>query len=61
MDVKRLGLVGYEEALALQQTLVEQRQRGEIDDQLLLLEHPHVITLGVKTRNDLSHVLESPQ
>jgi len=61
LDVKRLGLVGYEEALALQQTLVEQRQRGEIDDQLLLLEHPHVITLGVKTRNDLSHVLESPQ
>ena len=61
MDVRRLGVVGYEEALALQQRLVEQRKRGEIDDQLLLLEHPHVITLGVKTRNDLSHVLESPQ
>jgi len=61
LDVRRLGVVGYEEALALQQRLVEQRKRGEIDDQLLLLEHPHVITLGVKTRNDLSHVLESPQ
>lgn len=61
MDVKRLGLVDYEAALALQQTLVEQRKRGEIPDQLLLLEHPHVITLGVKTRNDRSHVLETPE
>jgi len=55
-----LGRVGYEDGLALQQTLVEQRKRGEIPDQLLLLEHPDVITLGVRTRNDLSHVLESP-
>jgi lipoyl(octanoyl) transferase len=61
VDVKRLGLVDYEAALDLQKTLVEQRKRGEIGDQLLLLEHPHVITLGVKTRNDLSHVLESPE
>jgi lipoyl(octanoyl) transferase len=61
LDVKRLGLVDYASALALQQTLVEQRKRGEIPDQLLLLEHPHVITLGVKTRHDLSHVLETPE
>ena len=61
MEVRRLGTIGYQDGLALQQRLVEQRKRGEIDDQLLLLEHPHVITLGVKTRNDLSHVLESPQ
>jgi lipoyl(octanoyl) transferase len=61
VDVRRLGLVDYAAALALQKTLVEQRKRGEIGDQLLLLEHPHVITLGVKTRNDLSHVLETPE
>ena len=61
MDVRRLGLIDYQDGLALQQTLVEQRKRGEIPDQLLLLEHPHVITLGVKTRHDLSHVLESPE
>ena len=61
MDVRRLGRVGYEEALALQKTLVEQRKRGEIPDTLLLLEHPDVITLGVKTRSDLSHVLETPE
>jgi lipoyl(octanoyl) transferase len=60
LDVKRLGLVDYAAALELQQSLVEQRKRGEIPDQLLLLEHPHVITLGVKTRHDRSHVLETP-
>jgi lipoyl(octanoyl) transferase len=57
--VARLGRVEYGGALELQQRLVEQRKRGEIPDQLLLLEHPDVITLGVKTRNDLSHVLET--
>src|SRR3712207_8105249 len=32
-----------------------------IPDQLLLLQHPPVITLGVKARNDRSHVLASPE
>ena len=59
MEVTRLGLIGYQQALDLQRDLVEQRKRGEIPDQLLLLEHPDVITLGVKTRGDRSHVLES--
>jgi len=61
MDVRRLGIVEYQAALALQQSLVERRKRGEIPDQLLLLEHPDVITLGVKTRSDRSHVLETPE
>ena len=61
MDVRRLGLVDYQAGLDLQQALVEQRKRGEIPDQLLLLEHPDVITLGVKTRHDRSHVLETPE
>jgi lipoyl(octanoyl) transferase len=60
MDVKRLGLIGYQEALDLQARLVEDRKHGRIPDQLLLLEHPDVITLGVKTRNDRSHVLATP-
>jgi lipoyl(octanoyl) transferase len=59
--VQQLGTVEYQAALDLQQTLVERRKRGEIPDQLLLLEHPDVITLGVKTRNDRSHVLETPE
>ena len=44
--VVELGLRPYREAWATQLGLVEQRQRGEIDDTLLLVEHPHVITLG---------------
>jgi lipoyl(octanoyl) transferase len=57
MDVRRLGTIGYQEALDLQAALVEDRKQGRIGDQLLLLEHPPVITLGVKTRNDRTHVL----
>jgi lipoyl(octanoyl) transferase len=36
----------YGKALELQQQLVVERKQGLIPDQLLLLEHPHVITLG---------------
>jgi lipoyl(octanoyl) transferase len=48
LSVRRLGLVPYDEALALQQRLVEERRDGRIPDTLLLLEHPHVVTLGVR-------------
>ena len=41
-----LGRVGYVAALDLQRKIVVERQRGGIPDTLLLLEHPHVITLG---------------
>ena len=61
MDVRRLGVVDYQAGLDLQRELVEQRKRGDIDDQLLLLEHPAVITLGVKTRNDRTHILETEE
>ena len=61
LQVQRLGLVPYAEGLALQRRLVEQRKAGAILDQLLLLEHPAVITLGVKSRHDRSHVLETPE
>lgn len=40
------GLLGYAPALALQQRLCRERQQDQIGDQLLLLEHPPVITLG---------------
>ena len=46
LEVRELGRIGYGDALSVQRRLVEARQRGEIPDQLLLLEHPHVITLG---------------
>jgi lipoyl(octanoyl) transferase len=44
--VRELGRVNYERAFELQQELVAQRKQGLIADQLVLLEHPHVITLG---------------
>jgi lipoyl(octanoyl) transferase len=59
LEVRKLGLVPYEEGLELQRTLVEARKAGTIPDQLLLLQHPPVITLGAKVRNDRSHVLAS--
>jgi lipoyl(octanoyl) transferase len=45
-QVRELGRVDYGTALDLQQRLVAERKEGSIPDQLLLLEHPHVITLG---------------
>jgi len=53
--------MGYDEALQLQKQLVEQRKVGEILDQLLLLEHPPVITLGVKTRNSPTNIVAGPE
>ena len=46
MEVRRLGVVPYQDALGIQSDLVARRRRSEISDQLLLLEHPHIITLG---------------
>ena len=45
-EVRDCGRVGYSEAFAMQRELVDRRKRGEIPDQLLFIEHPHVITLG---------------
>src|SRR5262245_35862135 len=41
-----LGRFPYAEGLRLQEKLVQERQRGEGQDTLLLLEHPAVVTLG---------------
>ena len=60
-QIRRLGVVPYEEALTLQRTLVEARKADRIPDQLLLLQHPPVITLGAKVRNDRSHVLATDE
>jgi lipoyl(octanoyl) transferase len=46
LDVRRLGVLGYDEADKLQTDLHAKRVAGEIDDTLLLLEHPHVYTIG---------------
>jgi lipoyl(octanoyl) transferase len=59
LEVRRLGTVSYARALALQEELVGRRKAGEIRDQLLLLEHPHVITLGSSSHPE--HVLADPE
>ena len=57
IDIRRLGRVEYGAAVQLQKELVEERRGGRIPDTLLLLEHPPVITLGVKTRGSRQNVV----
>jgi len=49
--VRRLGRVDYADALELQQRVVTERKQGLVPDQLLLLEHAHVITMGRNGRS----------
>src|SRR6266513_3417550 len=58
-QVRQLGRVSYGEALAVQQRLVTDRKQGLVPDHLLLLEHPHVITLGRNGR--MENLLASEQ
>jgi lipoyl(octanoyl) transferase len=53
--------MAYEEALALQRQLVEERRAGRIGDVLLLVEHPHVLTLGVRGDGGRSHILATAE
>jgi lipoic acid synthetase len=55
LRIRWLGQVRYRDALALQHGLFHESP----DDHLLLLEHPHVYTLGA--RADLAHVLVRPE
>jgi lipoyl(octanoyl) transferase len=57
LEVRRLGVVPYADALATQRALVEERRAGAVPDLLLLLQHPAVITLGVKGDGGRSHIL----
>jgi len=53
-ELRESGRLDYTRALELQQHLVAQRKAGSIPDQLMLVEHPHTITLG---RNGTRHNL----
>lgn len=44
--VRRLGVVPYREAWAMQQELAAARRAGPIPDTVLLLQHPHTYTIG---------------
>ena len=57
--VEQLGIVDYAAGLALQRERVARRKAQAIPDTLLLLEHPHVYTLGRSARRE--HVLVSAE
>ena len=52
--------MGYSEALAMQRALVEERRADRVPDLLILLQHPAVITLGVKGDGGRSNVVATP-
>jgi len=57
--VTDLGFIGYARAFEIQTDLVAKRKRGEICDQLLFVEHPHVVTMGRNGQE--SNVLAPPE
>src|SRR6266568_3260293 len=57
--VEQLGMVPYTDGLRLQEEKVAARKSGIIPDTLLLVEHPHVITLGRNARRE--NLLVSPE
>jgi len=59
LEVRWLGRVGYRDAWQHQHDLVAKRRAGEVPDQLLLLEHPAVLTLG--RQSDPTHVRATTQ
>jgi len=58
MIVRQLGVVPYQEALALQNRIADEVGAGA-EDHLLLLEHPHTYTLGTSAKEE--HLLLSPE
>ncbi len=48
LNIVNLGRVEYGQALKIQETLLAKSQKQEVDDTLLLLEHPPVLTMGVR-------------
>ncbi len=58
LHARWLGRIDYRAAHDLQKRLVDERAAGLIGDQLLLLEHPAVLTLG--KNSDPAHILATP-
>lgn len=59
LEVRRLGRIGYGEALQLQKTLETEVIAERAHDYLLLLEHPHTFTVG--RRSDETGVLATAE
>jgi lipoate-protein ligase B len=58
-EVRDLGRMAYGEAYELQKELEARRKAGEIRDQLLIVEHAHVITLG--RNGQMQNLLARPE
>jgi lipoate-protein ligase B len=58
-EFRDLGRLGWAQAFALQQELVARRKAGEIPDQFLIVEHPHVVTVGRNGREE--NLLAGPE
>jgi lipoyl(octanoyl) transferase len=61
LEVRHLGIVPYAAAVDMQRALVEERRAERVPDLLLLLEHPHVITLGANLDSARSHLIATPE
>jgi len=61
LEVRRLGRLDFASAADLQRALVEERRAGRIPDTLLLLEHSHVVTIGVRRGAGRANVLATPE
>ncbi len=58
-ELRELGRLGWSETFHLQSELVNQRKADLIPDQLLIVEHPHVVTMGRNGREE--NLLASPE
>ena len=52
LEVRKLGKVGYADALETQKNLETEVIASRERDYLLLLEHPHTFTIGRRAKND---------
>ena len=52
IDIRTLGVIEYTDALEMMSTLQKQRINNEIPDTVLFLEHPEIVTVGPRARND---------
>ncbi len=59
LQVHRLGLMSYEDALVIQQATEQRVKLDRQSDTLLLVEHPHVITLGRRAKD--SAIIAAPE
>jgi len=52
VDIRYEGIVKYDVAIELMKVLQKQRIDNEINDTMLILEHPEIVTVGPRARND---------